>query len=382
MTEEKRRILLVDDSPDDIHILMENLKPDYALMAATSGEKALALATRSPQPDVVLLDVSMPGMNGYETCRRLKSDPTTCNLAVIFVSAHDSTEEKLAGYEAGGSDYLIKPVQHSELLQKVKLAIKNLDSTREVEAQKRFAVSTAMTALTSAGEQGVVLDFMRKSFAVKNIERLARLIVEASDTLGLGCSVQIRTDNHVINVGSIEPVPPLEQELMQRLKDSGRILESGKRFFSNFGKISYLARQMPDDEDKCGRLRDHICMLLEGAEARLHALEADQELARLVIDCNRALYEINGLHAEQKEKGLHIMEEIRKTLEASFESYSFTDYQENLILDVVYDGVTKTLDNFEYGMKIDEQMQSIVNRLASFTGNNDSGVVESGVVPD
>lgn len=367
MSEEKRRILLVDDSPDDIQILMENLKPEFALLAATNGEKALAIAAKSPQPDVILLDVSMPGMNGYETCRRLKADDATRDILVIFVSAHDTTDEKLAGYEAGGSDYLIKPVQPAELLQKVKLAIKNKDAAQAAENEKRYAFRTAMTALSSAGEQGAVLEFMRKSFAADTTAELGRLIVDASENLGLSVSVQLRENGTITHVGSVEPVPPLEQELLGRLKDSGRILESGRRLFANFGNLSYLIRQMPTDEDKAGRIRDHICMLLEGAEARMHALEANKELTRLVVDCNAALREIQGLNAEQKEKGLRIMDEVRKALESSFETHTFTDYQESLIQDVVYEGVSKTLENMEYGMRIDEQMQIIVDRLSYFT---------------
>ncbi len=371
MTDEKRRILVVDDSPDDIQILMENLKPYYAMLAATNGEKALTLARKSPQPDVILLDVSMPGMNGYEVCRALQQDADTAHISVIFVSAHDTTEEKLAGYEAGGTDYLIKPVHPEELLQKVRVAIRNKDAALDAEKGRKHAFSAAMTALTSAGEQGVVLEFMRKSFAANTSLELGRLIVDACDNLGISVSIQLRTHHSCTNVGSVEPVPPLEQELLERLKDSGRLLESGRRLFANFGAISCLIRLMPADEEKAGRIRDHICMLLEGAEARIHAIEANEELSRLIADCQNALKEIQSLNAEQKEKGLHIMDEVRKALEASFETHTFTDYQESLILDVVYEGASKTVENLEYGLRIDEQMQVIVDRLAFFTKHMD-----------
>ena len=132
MSSDKRKILVVDDSAEDIHFLLENLKHDYAVIAATNGEKALEMASGEASPDVILMDVEMPGMNGYETCRLIKNTDATRNIDVIFVSAHDSTEEKLAGYDAGASDYLIKPVSPAELLNKVKLAIKN----REIQSSK------------------------------------------------------------------------------------------------------------------------------------------------------------------------------------------------------------------------------------------------------
>ena len=125
MVTDKKRVLIVDDNADDIRVIMENLREDYAILAATSGEKALALAAKQPQPDVILLDVMMPGMDGYETCRRLKQNPDTKAINVIFISANDSDNEKQAGYSAGGSDYATKPVQVDELRQKVRQALSN-----------------------------------------------------------------------------------------------------------------------------------------------------------------------------------------------------------------------------------------------------------------
>lgn len=280
MTDEKRHILIVDDSADDIHVLMENLKQDYAVLAATSGDKALEMAAKNPQPDVILLDVSMPGMDGYETCRRLMANAETREIKVIFVSAHDTTEEKLAGYDAGGSDYLIKPVQPDVLQQKVKLAIKNRGAHASTEAEKNMAMQTAMTALSNVGEQGVILDFMRRSFLVTSAEELARLIVEATGNFGLESSVQIRGFPELVYAGSTEPMPPLEQELLRRLKDAGRFWNEGTHFAANFDTISLLIKNMPEDEDKLGRLRDHLAMMLEGAEARLRGLIMDEESAK------------------------------------------------------------------------------------------------------
>jgi len=151
----RKRVLIVDDSADDIHVLMENLKQEYAVLAATSGEKALELASKKPQPDLILMDVMMPDMNGYETCRLLKQNSATRDIDVIFISANDTAEEKMIGYEAGASDYLIKPVQSGELLQKLKLVIKNRDvledsaKTRErlEETQEQLLQSEKMAAI-------------------------------------------------------------------------------------------------------------------------------------------------------------------------------------------------------------------------------------------
>ena len=151
MTNKDKRVLIVDDSVDDIHIIMEHLRDSYAVLAETSGEKAVETAKKEPRPDVILMDVEMPGMKGYEACRLIKENAVTKDIDVIFVSAHDTVEEKLAGYEAGGSDYVVKPLSPEELLQKIQLAIKNREIRTTLEAEKNIAMETAMTALSSTG---------------------------------------------------------------------------------------------------------------------------------------------------------------------------------------------------------------------------------------
>lgn len=106
----KPRILIVDDIPDNIRILLEILKGDYTIMAVTSGEKALASARGSTPPDLILLDIMMPGMDGYEVCRQLKQDDRTRHIPVIFVTAMSEIEDETRGLELGAIDFLHKPV--------------------------------------------------------------------------------------------------------------------------------------------------------------------------------------------------------------------------------------------------------------------------------
>lgn len=108
--EKKQRVLIVDDSADNIQVLMGLLKDEYKLVAATSGEKALTLAAQQPLPDLILLDIMMPEMDGYEVCRRLKEQEDTRAIPVIFVTAMTSAEDEYKGLELGAVDYLTKPI--------------------------------------------------------------------------------------------------------------------------------------------------------------------------------------------------------------------------------------------------------------------------------
>ena len=116
----KSRILLVDDSEINLRILHELLKSDYELAKATSGEQCLEMLPNFA-PDLVVLDIMMPGMDGYETCRRIKTGPLGKFTQVMLVSVKASTSERLQGYDVGADDFIIKPFDHDELLAKVRI---------------------------------------------------------------------------------------------------------------------------------------------------------------------------------------------------------------------------------------------------------------------
>jgi two-component system sensor histidine kinase ChiS len=115
----KPKVLIVDDTPENIQVLMGTLKDDYAIVAAINGEKALKLAETEPRPEIILLDIMMPGMDGFEVCKRLKADDDTREIPVIFLSALDDTANKVKGFSVGAVDYISKPFQPQEVLVRV-----------------------------------------------------------------------------------------------------------------------------------------------------------------------------------------------------------------------------------------------------------------------
>ena len=107
----KQKILIVDDMPICIQVLAEAFKDSHHVKIATSGEKALSIASSDNPPDLILLDVMMPEMDGYEVCKRLKRDHKTQNIPVIFITAKDEMEDETMGLQLGAADFITKPFQ-------------------------------------------------------------------------------------------------------------------------------------------------------------------------------------------------------------------------------------------------------------------------------
>ncbi len=132
MDKHAAHILIVDDTPTNIEILLAMLEGEYALSFATSGPKALELLAKGVKPDLILLDVMMPGMDGYEVCAALKADPATRDIPVIFVTARTDPVSESQGLEVGGVDYITKPVNRHVVLARVRLHLELERHTREL----------------------------------------------------------------------------------------------------------------------------------------------------------------------------------------------------------------------------------------------------------
>ena len=117
------RVLLVDDAKANLDILVEGLKSDHKLSLALNGEMALQVAARTP-PDLVLLDIMMPGMDGYEVCRRMRQMPETAEVPIMFLSSLEEVQNKTRGFEVGANDYLTKPFEMLEVKARVRSLLK------------------------------------------------------------------------------------------------------------------------------------------------------------------------------------------------------------------------------------------------------------------
>jgi putative two-component system response regulator len=133
-----KKILVVDDEPNNLQVMRQILKDHYQLLFASSGEKALEAAGRH-LPDLLLLDIMMPGMSGYEVCQQLRANPATEHIPVIFVTAMSEVEDEAKGFDVGAVDYIQKPVSGPIVLRRVQTHL-SLVWAKELEESQRDAI--------------------------------------------------------------------------------------------------------------------------------------------------------------------------------------------------------------------------------------------------
>ena len=174
-TEDKKLVLLVDDAPANIQVAREILKDSFRTRVATSGAKALELVKVVPPPDLILLDVMMPEMDGYEVCRTLKADPSTCEIPVIFLTAKTEATDETKGFEVGAVDYIHKPFSPPVVIARVQTHL-NLRETREQLAREKRLVDQLLDNMLPAAAVSELKQTGK--VAPKRFENVAVLFVD------------------------------------------------------------------------------------------------------------------------------------------------------------------------------------------------------------
>ncbi len=334
MADTQKHIMVVDDQPANLLLILRTLESKYRVTCVESG-KACLEAMDEDTPDLVLMDVRMPEMSGYECCEIIKENFDYQSIPVIFLSAHTDMADKLKGYEAGGADYLTKPCDINEVIAKIE---HNLNVLEEFKSKLDSANAFANMAMTNSGELGGVLQFMENSFQCEDQNSLADLIVASLQSYGLNSCVQLRGFETILNHSSTGVCAPLEITLMSEMVGGEKIMEFGKRCLCVSDNISFLIKNLPIDDDMlCGRVKDHIVSILNGATARMSSLNIAYEKEQSVInriklaleDIENTLLKIEDLSESKNKEISQIISNLNTSVNESFARLTLTEEQEN-----------------------------------------------------
>ena len=241
MKRKAQRILIVDDDRYNINILVHILKADYRVIIARNGKEALKRATSIHPPDLILLDIMMPEMDGYEVCNRLKTDPETASIPIIFLTAMSETVSKTRGFELGAVDYITKPFHAAEIKARIRTHLSLQEMRRQLKSQNvRLAhkveqkTAEIREILNASIHSMALMVEVRDPYTAGHQQRVAQLACAIAEKMGLAPAIidGIRIAGLLHDVGKIRiPVSILSR--------AGKLLEAEFEMIKIHPQVSF-----------------------------------------------------------------------------------------------------------------------------------------------
>lgn len=374
------KILVIDDDKFMHKLIKRALEPfDFIVECAPDGQSGIA-ETLSYQPDIILLDVEMPGTNGYEVCEHLKNLDNVKDIAIVFLSSQSSLRERLQGYEVGGDDYLTKPFEKEHLVARLKVLGKYQKERKEMKEQYRLAQQTAITAMTGTSEISLALQFMERSISYTTIEETMQGLLETTDQFQMDCCVCIHNGNDNYDWFSSDgTISPLEKELVEMSDKSLRFLDFGCRTVAHYQPVSILVKNMPlDDMDRYGRLKDLLPVLLSIVNTKFNALKIyaalitqSKELKHSFIGIRKNLFSLASKIVENRQRSSSLTTEAVHNLGMKFMGMGLEVEQEATLIDLVESSFSETLTEIDIGQELHHSFSFILENLRETMSKHD-----------
>jgi len=275
--ETRGNLIVVDDQPANLRLMEDMLRQQgYAVRSFPLGRMALGAAAWSP-PDLILLDINMPEMSGFEVCRRLKSDSKLAGIPVIFLSALNETEDKVRAFRCGGMDYITKPFQFEEVHARVDI---------QLQIQRARRVERELLERTLMGSVKTLADLLQIAGPAlpERSESVRGMVVHMAGRMGLEDAWQYELAGMLCLMGSMA----LPSEVFERAYRGQGVPEEEDRMFREYPAIgSRLLSNIPRLET----VAQMIGKQLEGAAARsAHAVDAGARMLSLAVELDRQMF--------------------------------------------------------------------------------------------
>lgn len=367
---DKALILCVDDEPVNLTIMEELLQEQYQLDTTTSGEGCLQQVAVQ-KPDLILLDVNMPKVDGLETCRCLRRDPETSDIPVIFISALASHAELMAGYEAGGDDYITKPFSEDILQKKIDVVLINQRKKLELRQISDQAVEALQVNLSNTEALAIVVRFLYQSHTLKNIDELAEQLLECLRKLELDGSL-LMVDGDENRIWFSDDIDrPMERQILEGLRRQDHVVSFGTRVAVNSDNATLLVRNLPVDQDRTQRMHNLLEVLLEGLDVRIRGLQAQRQqderrqvLARVLQATRDSLGFFDDSQQAHRKRSQSLALNMAAEMKDSLVGLNLNGKQSTALIAIIDSTFNQADSIYAGGLEITDQLQGIVDELS------------------
>ena len=374
---DKLTLLAIDDEPYNLEILQHYLQDKYDLIISNSASEGLGLLEERSDIDMVLLDVSMPDMDGYQVCQAIRKNSMWDHISVVFISARGAVEDRMMGYQSGGDEYLVKPFECEELLAKIQILEKFKREKKGLEDNYKMASSVAMEAMSNSQEIGLALEFSKETYAVRSESALMDLFVNCLKNFGLNAIIRLKVKEDYQFHQCIGEPSPLEKGLVEILSKKDRIFSFEHRTQFNFDRINLLVKNMPiEDDNKYGRYKDLLPFFLEATNACMESIEDrktisdNDRLKSAVIQINGAMDEEKSLIKESQSILRTILEDLNRTVEDVLPTLGLEDDQEKFLIQLIENKILEASVAADISNKSDELFNQVADQLSALCKNS------------
>ena len=363
-------IFVVDDDSTTRLLLNAMLGNTYTVECFDAAEACMNRMNEQ-LPDLFLLDVGLPGLDGYELCRYIKANPMTAQVPVVFLSGHDNPEDILAGYNAGGQDYIVKPFDVVGLHHKIENLQRIELDKRALAGQAQASDELASLVMANLDEYAVLIKFLRTLNECDSPATIVEAILRVLTAAHLEGAVQIRLRNFEKTYGQSGENWPLEVAVMNHVRTLERIFEFKRRAAYNFEHITLLVTNMPVvDAELCGRIRDNLAIAVESANAKLAALQSFTDNATMREEITQTLSGIEATVANfgkrydaARYQGSVFTTQFLDDLLAAFAHLGMSAQQEEEILVLVRHRAEQLVDLYDIAGETQATLEQLGARL-------------------
>jgi len=364
-------VFVVDDVEASRRMVEAALGRSCQVETFASGAACLE-RMQSKVPDLFLLDVEMPGMDGYTLCRKLKDDSAGSHVPVVFVSGLADLDSCLAGYDAGGDDFVVKPFKAAELKQKV--AVWQRDAEKKSSLQQQIEASDTLASLimSNLDEYAALVKFLRALNGCTEYRQVGDEIFGLLRAYRLEGAVQLRLPGIELTLNANGDARPVEGSILRLMRCMDTITSYRNRLAIHYERASLLVANMPlDDADLCGRLRDHLAIAVETTDARLAAMHAQREtlstrseISALLDNVTATVHDFSQRYEAARYRGSETVRLLLAELDALLDSSSLPEAVEESLRNTVRLRTDQLIDAFDFSAATETALQTLSQRLA------------------
>ena len=365
-------IFVVDDAPYARVILESTFSKDYRVESFGTAEDCLArLNQEGVKPDLLLLDVDLPGMDGYTLCRKIKQVPKFETIPAIFISSLDDPESRLEGYDAGGIDYVVKPYNIAEIERKVSTARRVSAERNLLKVKMAESEQLSSLVLSNLDQYAALIQFLRSLSDCDTLPAVLKSLFDLMRSYQLNTAIQIRLTDTEMTVNEYGDSLPLELAVINNVRSMDRIFEFKSRAAYNFEHITILINNVPlNDPELCGQIRDNIAIAAESANSKLQALQTKAEntkvkgaTADLLAELQSAVQSFEKKYSTARYLGSSETLTLLGKLSNAFVSLGMSFEQERGIESIVQDSANHLAEIYDFSGETQETLNGIADRL-------------------